>query len=194
VTSAITALRSKVDKLLHLYYANRISDDTFASEEARLRVQIASLESEALARRAEQEHKEDLAERFEDAAEVLASFGLEEIWDEATADERRTIIEDLLDWVYFYPDQLMVQVLGAPPILLTLEEAGLRVGTRSVVSEGGLETLVHSLSLSIVAGQSLDSLPGSDGSWSKHLQRGPSTGGPNGTRSGYNRASGQSRV
>jgi hypothetical protein len=88
----------------------------------------------------------------------------------------------------------MVQVLGAPPILVTLEEAGLRVGTRSVVSEGGLETLVHSLSLSIVAGQSLDSLPGSDGSWSKHLQRGPSTGGPNGTRSGYNRASGQSRV
>jgi hypothetical protein len=31
----------------------------------------------------------------------------------------------------------MVQVLGAPPILVTLEEAGLRVGTRSVVSEGG---------------------------------------------------------
>jgi hypothetical protein len=100
-------------------------------------LQIASLESEAIARRADQEHREELAERFEDAAEVLASFDLEEIWDEATADERRTIIEDLLDSVYFYPDQLMVQVLGAPPILVTLEEAGLRVGTRSVVSEGG---------------------------------------------------------
>jgi len=29
---------------------------------------------------------------------------------------------------------------------------------------------------------------GRDGPWSTHLQRGPSTGGPNGTRSGYNRA------
>ncbi len=136
VTSAITALRSKVDKLLRLYYADKVSDDTFATEEARLRVQIASLESEAAARRAYQEHREELAERFEDAAEVLATFDLEEIWDEATADERRTIIEDLLDSVYFYPDQLMVQVLGAPPILVTLEEAGLRVGTESIVSEG----------------------------------------------------------
>ena len=38
--------------------------------------------------------------------------------------------------VPFCPDQLMVQTLGAPPILVTLEEAGLRVGTESVVSEG----------------------------------------------------------
>ena len=37
----------------------------------------------------------------------------------------------------------MVQVLGAPPVLVTLEEAGLRVGTRSVVSEGGLGTKLH---------------------------------------------------
>ena len=139
VSSAITALRAKVDKLLHLYYADKISDETFAAEEARLRVQIATLEAEAAARRADQEHRDELAERFEEAAEVLASFDLDEIWEEATADERRTIIEDLLDSVFFYPDQVMVQVLGAPPILVTLDEAGLRVGTRSVVSEGGLE-------------------------------------------------------
>ncbi len=37
----------------------------------------------------------------------------------------------------FYPDQLMVQVLGAPPILVTLEEAGLRVGTRFCCVGGG---------------------------------------------------------
>ena len=50
----------------------------------------------------------------------LATFDLEKIWDEATADDRRTIIEDLLGSAYFYPDQLMVQVLEAPPILVTL--------------------------------------------------------------------------
>lgn len=41
----------------------------------------------------------------------------------------------------------MVQVLGAPPILVTLEVAGLRVGTRFVLSEGvsedRLEPLLH---------------------------------------------------
>jgi len=139
VSSSITALRAKVDKLLRLYYADKISEDTFAAEESRLSAQITALESEDAARRAEQEHRDELAERFEEAAQVLASFDLDEIWEEATADERRTIIGDLLDSVLFYPDQLMVQVLGAPPILVTLEEAGLRVGTRSVVSEGGLE-------------------------------------------------------
>ena len=72
------------------------------------------MEAEAAARSADQEHREELAERFDEAAEALASFGLEEVWDEATADERRTIIEDLLGSVLFYPDQLMVQALGRP--------------------------------------------------------------------------------
>jgi hypothetical protein len=104
-----------------------------------LGLQIATLEAEAAARQAEHEHRDELADRFEEASQLLASFDLDEVWEEATADERRTIIDDLVDSVFFYPDQVMVQVLGAPPILVTLEEAGLRVGTRSVVSEGGLE-------------------------------------------------------
>ena len=116
----MTALRSKVDKLLRLYCADKVSDDTFAAEEPGLRMQLASRESGAAARRADQKHKEELAERFKDAAEILATFDLEKIWDEATADDRRTIIEDLLGSAYFYPDQLMVQVLEAPPILVTL--------------------------------------------------------------------------
>jgi hypothetical protein len=135
VTSALAAMRRNVEKLLRHYYADKISKATFAAVEARLSTQIAALEAEAAARRADQEHREELAERFEDAAEVLAGFDFDEIWDEATADERRMIIEDLLDSVLFYPDQLMVQVLGAPPILVTLGEAVLRVGIRSVVSE-----------------------------------------------------------
>ena len=87
------------------------------------------------------EHREELAERFAEASGVLADFDLDEIWDEATADERRTIVEDLLDSVLFYPYQLMVQVLGAPPILVTLEEAGLRVGTRICCVGGPTSTI-----------------------------------------------------
>jgi hypothetical protein len=85
---------------------------------------MAALEAETAARSVDVEHREKLAERFDEATEALASFGLDDVWDEATADERRTIIEDLLDSVLFYPDELMVQTLGAPPILVTLEEAG----------------------------------------------------------------------
>jgi len=44
----------------------------------------------------------------------MASIDLDEVWEEATADERRTIIDDLVGSVFFYPDQVMVQVLGAP--------------------------------------------------------------------------------
>jgi hypothetical protein len=139
VVATITALRAKVEKLLGLYYADKITDDTFATEEQRLTLQIATLEAEAAARQAEHEHRDELADRFEGASQLLATFDLDEVWEEATADERRTIINDLVDSVFFYPDQVMVQVLGAPPILVTLKEAGLRVGTRSVVSEGGLE-------------------------------------------------------
>ena len=137
VSSVIAGLKVKRDKLLGLYYADKITDDTFADEERRLTAQIATLEVEAAARRAEHEHRDELAERFEDAAQLLASFDFDEVWEEATLDERRTIVEDLVDSVFFYPNQVMVQVLGAPPILVTLEEARLRIGTKPGVSEEG---------------------------------------------------------
>lgn len=50
---------------------------------------------------------------------------------------RRTLLEDPLDSVCFFPDQITVQVVGAPPIIVSLREVGLRAGTRTVVSEGG---------------------------------------------------------
>ena len=60
---------------------------------------------------------------------------LDSIWVEATLAERQILIEDLVDSVRFYPDRLTVEVVGAPPILVTLKEVGLHTGTRSMVSE-----------------------------------------------------------
>jgi hypothetical protein len=37
---------------------------------------------------------------------------------------RRTLLEDLLDSVCFFPDQITVQVVGAPPIIVSLREVG----------------------------------------------------------------------
>ena len=91
VAATITSLKDKISQLLGLYYASKISDDTFAAEEQRLRLQITTLEAEAAARKAESEHREELAERFEEASELLASLALDEIWEEATTEERRTL-------------------------------------------------------------------------------------------------------
>jgi hypothetical protein len=47
------------------------------------------------------------------------------------------LVEDLVDAVLIHPDRLVVEISGAPPLLVTLAEVGLRdVGTRSSVSEG----------------------------------------------------------
>jgi hypothetical protein len=67
------------------------------------------------------------------------NLDLERLWNAASPAEQRTLVEDLVDSVYIFPDQLTVQVSGAPPILVTLEEAGLRGGIKPMVSETGLE-------------------------------------------------------
>ena len=119
-------------------YDDKISADNFAGEERRLTAQIATLEAGDVAARAEREQLETAALQFELADELLLMQDLDTIWEEATDAERRTLIEDLIDSVCFYPDKITVQVVGAPPILTSLAEVGLRAGTKSVVSKGRL--------------------------------------------------------
>ena len=80
--------------------------------------------------------RDELCHRFDEVTSLLGSLDPESMWAEATAAERRTLVEDLIDSVFMYPDQITVQVAGAPEILVTLEEVGLRAGSRSVVSKG----------------------------------------------------------
>ncbi len=137
--STIGVLKGRLRKLLDLYYSDSISAATFTSEEKRLIAQIASLEDEAARLEEQAREKVRAAERFDQVSELLASLDFDAIWERATETERRTLVEDLVDSVHIYPDHLTVQVAGAPPIVVTLAEVGLRAGTKPVVSEGGLE-------------------------------------------------------
>ena len=135
------ALKAKRAKLLDLYYADKITADTFADEERRLSAQLAELEAADAERAQRDAERSELAERFEEVADLLASVDITTVWDEADDRERRVLIEDLVDAVYVYPDHLRVVACGAPPLKVELTEVGLRppAGMGTFVSEGGLE-------------------------------------------------------
>jgi len=137
--SAIAVLNGKLGKLLDLHYADSISDATFADEEKRLNTQLRSLGEEAARLEDQAVQKAQAAARFDQMSELLTNLDLEAVRERATDAERRILVADLVDSVHIYPDHISVQVAGAPPIVVTLAEVGLRAGTKPVVSEGGLE-------------------------------------------------------
>jgi site-specific DNA recombinase len=137
--STIARLTAKYRKLLDLYYADQIDGESFAAENERLTAQIDTLHEESIRLESDRLREDALADRFEGVATLLASINLTELWEEATDSERRTLVQELIDSVCIYPDQITVQVAGAPEILVTLEEVGLRAGSKPVVSEAGLE-------------------------------------------------------
>ena len=134
--AVIASLKAKERKLLDLYYADKIDQDGFAEESKRLTTQRHCLESEVAERELALRTSEWASLKFQEVSEVLAALNFEELWDEASVAERRILIEDLVDSVNIFPDQLTVQVVGAPPILVTLPEVGLNQGCKPVVSEG----------------------------------------------------------
>jgi hypothetical protein len=138
---AIARLVEKRRKLLDLHYNDQISSEAFGEEESRLAAQIEALRTEATAVRAARAQTDELADRFDEVAALLAEMDVAEVWAAATDAERRVLVEDLLDAIYVHPDWLVVHVNGAPPLLVTLAEVGLRESgsTRTCVSEGGLE-------------------------------------------------------
>jgi site-specific DNA recombinase len=136
--AALTSLRQKQRKLLDLHYEDRISAEALGAEEARIAAQIRSLDADAASAAAAARERE---ERFNEVVDVLTTADVEELWEAATAEERRVLVEDLVEAVSMFPDHLEVKVGGAPPLLIELSEVGLRdPGTRSSVSEDRLET------------------------------------------------------
>ena len=135
---ALFSVRRHRDKLFELYYADKVTPEAFAVEEARLTAQLQSIEAEELSVVTESTRRDELAERFEEVAAILGTLDVDAVWEEGTAAERRVLVEELIDAVVIFPDHLQVQVSGAPPINVTLAEVGLRdPGTRTWVSEGG---------------------------------------------------------
>jgi hypothetical protein len=82
-----------------------------------------------------QQKRKAAANAFDAVTQLLEAVDFDELWDAVTDDELRTLTSDLLDSIAVCPDELAVQVVGAPPIRVTYDEVGLRPGSKPVVSE-----------------------------------------------------------
>ncbi len=68
---------------------------------------------------------------------ILRELNPDDIWAEATDQERRVLVEELLDVVAIFPDHLEVTVNGALRLNVTLDEVGLTGGRWQFVGVGG---------------------------------------------------------
>jgi site-specific DNA recombinase len=121
----VRAIEAKRRKLLDLYYSDRIDADLFAAEDQRLRDDLERSMVEIELLEAEETRLDDICQRFEEVATVLAELDVAAIWEAATPAEQRILVEELLNEVALYPDHLEVEVAGAPRINVLLEEVGL---------------------------------------------------------------------
>jgi hypothetical protein len=84
--------------------------------------------------------QDELAQRFEEVLEILSDLRLEQVWTEASDQERRVLLDELLDRIVVFPDHLEVAVHGAPKLNVLLGEIGLAESQNSRVG-GGTRTL-----------------------------------------------------
>ena len=113
-------------KLLDLFYNGKISMDLFEEEEGRLTLSIEAARSQAAAESDEEAARSDLDEHFERVAAALRDLDVDQVWEAATDQERRVLIEELLEWVTVFPDHLEVTVVGTPPLAVSFGEVGLK--------------------------------------------------------------------
>jgi len=137
--SVIASLKKQERKLFDLHYADQIAPESFAEENRRITTQIKTLQTEVDDYERDLAARESAVDKFDQVAELLATMDLEAIWEEATHAERRTLVEDLVDSVCIYPDRITVQVAGAPPFTVALDEVGLTRGCIPVTSEARRE-------------------------------------------------------
>ena len=135
---AIVATTRKSEKLLELYYAGEIDQKGFGEAYRALQARIEALRDEEADADARRASRAGAAADLARVVSFLESANFGELWDAATDKELRILVGELLDAIYIYPDQLAVQVVGAPPITVLPGEVGLR-GSRPLVSETGLE-------------------------------------------------------
>jgi hypothetical protein len=112
-------------KLLDLYYASKISADGFQEEERRLCAAIEGAREQAAVSQLEERMKSDLELRFEEVARILTDLDIDAVWKSADDQERRVLIEELLEWVTVFPDHLEVKVTATPPLNVLFSEVGL---------------------------------------------------------------------
>jgi len=68
----------------------------------------------------------ELEARFDQVASLLQSLDIEAVWMAAQEQERRVLVEELVEAVGVFPDHLEVTVTGAPPLNVRYGEVGLK--------------------------------------------------------------------
>ena len=136
-TAAVTlgTLSDERRKLLKLYYADGISMEGFKEEEQRLVDAIESARAQATEEQLEALAMNDLELRFEQVIDLLRELNIDAFWNAANDEERKILIQELIEWVKVFPDHLEVKVSGAPPLNVLLGEVGLKVP--EIVGVGG---------------------------------------------------------
>lgn len=86
---------------------------------------------------------EHLRNQFERVVAVLNALDVDAVWAEATPQEQRVLIEELIEAVTIFPDHLEVTVVGAPVLKVALPE----VGVGCVAERWCRRTVVGSLRL-----------------------------------------------
>ena len=122
-------------KLLGLYYQDKISAEFFEEEERSLTLSIEAARNQVAAESEEVVARTQLEEHFERIASILRELDVEQVWEAADDQERRVLIEELVEWVTVLPEHLEVTVVGAPPLAVTYGEVGLKES--QIVGVGG---------------------------------------------------------
>lgn len=136
VPDALEGLIERRRKLLELHYGGQIGAELFGEEEANLTRQITAIREESLIEHEQATERNELLDRFESVLQVLGDLDLDQIWQVATDQERRVIVNELLDHVAVFPDHLEVAVHGVPNLNVLLSEVGLTQSQNSGVGGG----------------------------------------------------------
>ena len=126
----VADLEGQRRKLLQLYYADKISPEGFELEERRITTQLAALTTDD----EPAVEQIDQADQFEQVLTVLADLDWDRIWEAATDNERRILLDEFVPQVEVHPDHLEVELRGVPRLNVALHEVGLR--NRSVENSG----------------------------------------------------------
>lgn len=134
-TDTMKELTKRRDKLLGLYFRGNITDSYFKEEERDLTLAIEAARNQIAAESEEEVARTQLEEHFERVAAILRDLDIDQVWEAADDQERRVLVEELLEWVTVLPDHLEVTVVGAPPLAVSYGEVGLKES--QIVGVGG---------------------------------------------------------
>jgi site-specific DNA recombinase len=132
---ALGTLSEKRHLLVELFYGGNISGEGFREEEDRLLNSIEAAREQASIAQAEVIAQNDLELRFEQVAAILNDLDIDQVWAKADDDERRILVEELIESITVLPDHLEVKVSGAPVLNVLYGEVGLKVP--EIVGVGG---------------------------------------------------------